>query len=218
MAISVRELPPLALHVQATTPSGRTQRWGPDERAPENVPQNLSFSTVMPGGNENFSCDLPRMESRAYSDLTLLSNICVRGAGGRIAGEFRLEKAPRATGDQKIVSPQGVGYQAHLADDNTAAEVYVDRDLTHWQGPRRVSGGSISLPFRFDSVRDPSVEPDASTGHTLAGAGGHRGGAAQRADNTRPVTTQGPVPIGSGTSTTNGESPPHADAHPGLGG
>ena len=133
MAISVRELPPLALHVQATTPSGRTQRWGPDERAPENVPQNLSFSTVMPGGNENFSCDLPRMESRAYSDLTLLSNICVRGAGGRIAGEFRLEKAPRATGDQKIVSPQGVGYQAHLADDNTAAEVYVDRDLTHWR-------------------------------------------------------------------------------------
>ena len=36
--MTVRELPPLRLHVLATTPNGYTFRWGDDERRAENVP------------------------------------------------------------------------------------------------------------------------------------------------------------------------------------
>lgn len=163
--LNIRELPPTRLHILDTTPSGQTTRWGPDERRPECVFENLAFSSVCPGGWENFSCDLPRQSNRTNSDLTRLSNIFIKGAGGRNAAEFRLEKTPRTSAsDARFVSPQGVGYQAHLADDTTAAEVYVDRDLTHFGGTSNKRKINRYTTGAIEVLADGAVNPDTTTG------------------------------------------------------
>lgn len=158
----VRELPPLRLHILATAPNGNTFRWGDDERRPEDTPSGIGFTSIVPGGHETLECELPRKMELDYEDLQRLTTLTAIGAGGRIASEARLEKAPRASGETLSVSPQAVGWQAHLADDEGASEVYVDRDLSHWQGlsnPRRIA--VIATP---GNVQDHSVDPDTTTG------------------------------------------------------
>ena len=113
--MNVRELPPLRLHVLASTPNGYTFRWGEDERRADDVPTGLSFSTIVPGGFESLECDLPRKMALDYADLRRLTTLTAIGPGGQIAAEARLEKAPRVSGDTLSVSPQAVGHQAHLA-------------------------------------------------------------------------------------------------------
>lgn len=132
---SVRELPPLRLSHLVETPSGRKFRWGPDERLPENVPSGERFSDTMPGGFETGDCTLPRKTDTDYSDLERLSVWTMFGAGGEIAWQGRLERAPRVSGDQMSVSPSAVGWIAHLEDDKSAAEVYVDAELSNWGNP-----------------------------------------------------------------------------------
>lgn len=164
MALRVRELPPLRLHILAHTPNGKVFRWGEDERRAENNFSGLSFSTVCPGGFETAECSLPRKTRVNYQDLTRLSTLTVKGAGGQVAGEYRLEKTPRSSGlGERSIKPQAVGWQAHLDDDKEAAEVYVDRDLNNWGGMSRArqvnlySGGAQVL-------EDGSVSPDTTTG------------------------------------------------------
>lgn len=176
MATSVRELPPLRLSVLSTAPSGQTNRWAWDEPKPDNTPSGIHFSSSQPGGFADFDCTLPRQSQKRYSDLDRLSNICVMGVGGQIAWEGRLEKIPRQSGDQVGVNPQAVGWQAHLDDDNSAKEIYIDRDLTHWQGGSRqrkinLYGSGTNI------ISDPTVDVDATTGVpalnlTFTGTGG----------------------------------------------
>lgn len=122
-------------HIDLITPSGRHYRWGEDEPLPENVFSDLRHSSTMPGGFETCDVTLPRKPGVDYSDLERLSTLRVIGAGGQVDGEYRLERAPRVSGDQMAISPSAVGWQAHLEDDKSAREIYVDRDLSHWQGP-----------------------------------------------------------------------------------
>lgn len=159
--ITVRERPPLRLHIEAETPTGRHYRWATDEPLPENVPTGLRFSSTMPGGFENLDVTLPRKAARDYVDLEELTTLRVRGAGGGIRGEYRLQAAPRTSGDQMAVTPQALGWQAHLDDDQSAAAIYVDRDLSRWVG--------AGATYRLNSaaayiVRDPSTLPDATSG------------------------------------------------------
>ena len=128
----IRELPPLRLHIDAVTPSGRHYRWGDDEPNATNVPSGLRFSDTAPGGFESMDCTLARKPGTDYADLERLSTLRVVGAGGDVAGEYRLERAPRTSGEQMAVSPSAVGWQAHLDDNKSAREIYVDRDLGHW--------------------------------------------------------------------------------------
>lgn len=163
--MQVRELPPLRLHILATSPTGKTWRWGEDERRAENNFKGLSFSTVMPGGHETCECTLPRKTRVSYQDMTRLSTLTVKGPGGRIASETRLEKTPRASGDDRNIQPQAVGWQAHLDDDSQAAEVYRDSALDHWGEPsssRRLALHTGGTPYAV--IEGPTVEPDASTG------------------------------------------------------
>ena len=160
--MTVRELPPLRLSVLATTPNGYTFRWGADERRPEDVPSALSFSTIIPGGFETLDCELPRKMALDYADLRRLTTLTALGAGGRIAAEARLEKAPRVSGDTLSVSPQAVGHQAHLADDEGAAEIYVDRDLSRWRGMSRDRRVALLTAGTYHP-HDPSVVDDTST-------------------------------------------------------
>lgn len=134
MSLLIRERPPLRLEAGIATPGGAIYRWASDEWKPENVPNGLTFSTAMPGGFDQASLTLPRKPSLDYADLEELSTVTVRGVGGRVAWQGRLETAPRTSGDQLAITPGLVGWQSHLDDDNSAREIYVDVSLNSWQG------------------------------------------------------------------------------------
>ena len=114
----------------------------------------------MPGGFEQASLTLPRKPDVDYPDLDEFSKVTIRGAGGKIAWQGRLETTPRTSGDQLAISPGVTGYQAALADNNAAREIYIDCDLTRWQGPsvqRQVNAPSVG-------VGQVTTVPDATTG------------------------------------------------------
>lgn len=131
----VRERAPLKLHATIKPPTGPNYRWGSDEWKPQNIPSNLTFSTTMPGGFENCSMVLPRRTEIAYQDLQEFETIAIRGAGGQIAWEGRLERTPRSSGDQLAISPGAVGWQSHLDDNKSARMIFVDIEQTHWTSP-----------------------------------------------------------------------------------
>lgn len=143
---SVRELPPLRLSHLVETPSGRFFRWGEDEPNPANVPSAVRFSDTMPGGFETGDATLPRKVGADAPDLEPLSTWTIYGAGGEVAWQGRIERAPRTSGDQVSVSPSAVGWQAHLDDDKSARMIYVDQDLTKW-GPMSAPRGSALSGF-----------------------------------------------------------------------
>ncbi len=161
--VSVREKPPLRLHVDATAPEGTHRRWSWDEPSAANVHSDLRFSDSMPGGFDSMSATLPRRAGVDYSDLERLSTLRVLGVGGEVAGEYRLEATPRVSGDEFSVSPEAVGWQAHLADDETAAEVYVDRDLGNWQGVSRTRRIAL-IATNTRTVNEGVVDADQGSG------------------------------------------------------
>ena len=69
---------------------------------------------------------------RISSDLERLSTLRVIGVGGEIAGEYRLERTPSRSGDQMVISPSAVGWQAHLDDHKSVTIVFIDRELGRW--------------------------------------------------------------------------------------
>jgi hypothetical protein len=172
---SVRELPPLRLHHTIVTPSGRHFRWGEDDPNPANVPSNVRFSDTMPGGFETGDATLPRRSGQDSSDFERLSTWTIRGAGGEVAWEGRIERAPSSSGDERSVSPSGVGWQAHLDDNKSAQQVYVDADLSAWRGPGAARQASLdgASPNPFN-VSGPSTEADTAgppaLGLTVSGA------------------------------------------------
>lgn len=158
----VREKPPTAVSYDIQTPGGSRYRWGADERKAENVPQNGQWSDTMPGGFEQCDVTLPRKAGVDYRDLERLSTITVRGAGGGVVGEYRLERAPRVSGSQLAISPSAVGWQAALADNEAVREIFVDGDLGHWGSPsaqwtKTRGAGNFN-------VQAAGVQPDTTTG------------------------------------------------------
>lgn len=174
MTLPVRESPPLRLHHEAETPNGRFYRWGADEPRPENVPSGFSFTTTMPGGFDQHRVTLPRKSSISYSDLERLSTLRAIGAGGEVASEVRLERAPRTSGNEFSVGPEARGWIAHLEDDQTAKEIYVGRDLGEWtelSTQWRIGWGS-SFSYAGFSVAPDSTEGQPSLILELDGAWG----------------------------------------------
>ncbi len=140
MTVRIFEPPPLRESWKLTTPSGRRFRWAEDEPKAENVPFNASYSSSMQGGYKDASVTLPRKPEVDYADLERGSRLEVFTCGHRV-GQYRLDRAPRASGDQIAITPQAVGYIAALEDDKSAAEIFVDRDMSGWGEPsaRRIA-------------------------------------------------------------------------------
>jgi hypothetical protein len=69
---------------------------------------------------------------RANPDQRLFTDVTAKGPGGRIAWEGRLTQFPYADG---VIRPGAVGWGAHLKDDPSLVEVYVDRDPQHFEQP-----------------------------------------------------------------------------------
>ena len=105
------------MSVEVETPSGRRYRWAENEVDPSRVPTGLRFSDTMPGGFESLDVTLPRKTQVDYADVEALSTIRVLGASCDLAGEYRLERAPRSSGESVAISPSAVGWQAHLEDN-----------------------------------------------------------------------------------------------------
>jgi hypothetical protein len=157
---NIREKPPLRLTYDAVTPAGRHYRWASDALDHRDKPSAGTFSSTMPGGHADFGVTLPRRSSDGDADLERLTTIQAKGAGGDIASEARLERAPRVSGDQMSVSPSAVGWQAHLGDDKSASFIGIDRDLGRWQGPSR----QRILNNSAQNTSGPATMPDATTG------------------------------------------------------
>lgn len=127
----VRELIPMHLHLLATTPSGKTYRWAEDGDGP-NVIEDLSDSSSVPGGNKDLTASLARKPGIDYGDMKRGTRIEVYGAGRMKLSEFRLERAPQISGDRLQVTPAASGYEAHLLDDSSAQEIFIDADIGAW--------------------------------------------------------------------------------------
>jgi hypothetical protein len=161
--LRIRELPPLRQSTVITTPGGRRRfRWAEDERDPANVPAEDRCSDTMPGGFERKSATLARNPAIDYADLERLSTITDYDAAGNIIWQGRLERAPRSSGDRIAISPEAVGWQAHLEDDQSATELIIDRSLDRWQGmsrARRIGIGTTRNP-----QGDAQATPDDTNG------------------------------------------------------
>jgi hypothetical protein len=158
--LRVREKPSLNQSVMVTTPNGKTYRWGEDDPVPERSFHSLAYGSGMPGGFDQMTATLPRKRGVDYSDLELFSNIQVFDAGGEVTGEYRLDSAPVTAGNEFVITPNAVGYQAALEDRKDCAALFVDIDFSHW--------GGISTQYRIAAAStpytEPSVVPDPTTG------------------------------------------------------
>jgi hypothetical protein len=128
-------LPDDRLSINLTHSSGAITRLGPDETDAANIPQDLSFSTSIPGGFRDCSLGLLRRIDIDWPDLGLFDNVRVVGPGGRVAWEGRQAQFPRSHGDSYSITPGAVGWSTSLRDDPSFAEVFIGRDLSQWQPP-----------------------------------------------------------------------------------
>lgn len=155
--IRVNERPPMRQYLLATTPGGRTIRWGEDEASPENIFEDLEYSSTAPGGPKELSCKLPRKAGVDYSDMKMGTRIEVFGAGQRKLAEYRLERTPRTSGDYLVIEPAAVGYQALLTDQEEVLEILIDSDVSGWT--------DVSAQHRSDAVKSGyPIVASASTG------------------------------------------------------
>lgn len=123
------------LSVSIATASGAVYRWGPDEWEAKNIPQAISFSTVMPGGFKGASITLPRRIDLDYADLNLLDTVQILGPGNEVVWEGRVQQLPRSHSETFSIQVGAVGWAAHLVDDASFREIYIDCELSAWQAP-----------------------------------------------------------------------------------
>jgi hypothetical protein len=122
-------------YILATTPGGKTYRWGEDETGADNVFEDLQDSDSVPGGYKELSCSLPRKPHVGYGDMQPGTKIELFGAGQMKVWEGLLQQAPRTSGDKLLMDPAAVGYQSHLSDDNSAQCIPIDADMSAWGEP-----------------------------------------------------------------------------------
>lgn len=114
---------------------GRKSRWGPDEQDAAGVPTGISFGTAAPGGFKDGSLTLYRDPRIDWPDLDLFDTIRLFSPGRgfrQTAFEGRQAQFPRQLGDSQSIRVDAVGWAAHLKDDPSFKEIYVDRSVQHW--------------------------------------------------------------------------------------
>lgn len=187
------------LALSVTSAGGRTTRWGGGELNSKDVPTGLSFSTSIPGGFKDMSCALMRRLEIDYPDEALFDSVKVYGPGAETVWEGRMVQFPRQQADQFSVQPGAVGWAAHLRDDPSFREIFVDVDLGKWGGSsvqRQLD--LIALGFNPNGTQ---VVPDVTTGVPslqavlqAPWAAPGAGGTAKIADG---IYDSGGIPIGS---------------------
>lgn len=132
MITRIQELPRLGTAIYARTPSGRRYRWGEDEPDPENRPTGTLFGSGMPGGDQQLQVSLPRKSDVDYADLDRFTEIEVEDAAGDKVWSGYLERAARVSGDRLEVSPDAIGWQGYLEDEQGINLLGIDPRLSQW--------------------------------------------------------------------------------------
>src|SRR5262249_48871066 len=147
-------------------PTGNHYRWAGDAANAHDIPSGVTSSSTMPGGFDQFTANLPRRPGTDYADLEPFSTITERSALGDIVGEYRLERTPKTSGDQMVVSPAAVGWQAHLDDDQSASLIVIDRSLSRWTSASRQRQANLG-ETTFGTPDGPETMLNANTGAAL---------------------------------------------------
>lgn len=162
----VREEARWQLWVETQDKNGNVKRFAGDEPEAENIFKNLTWTNSMPGGHEQMQCVLSRDAFTTYADENLFDQAKAAGHGNRSAFEGRYQRFPKDSGE-RTTNFNAVGNSVMLRDHTGVRELYVDIDLTHWQGvsvQRRLNLISASY-----TPADPSVQPDEATGQPALG-------------------------------------------------
>jgi hypothetical protein len=122
-------------YLLATTPGGRTTRWGEDEPGADQIFEDLSSSDSVPGGCKELNCALARKQGVDYGDMQGGTKIEEFGAGQFKVWEGTLQDALRTAGDKLVMDPAAVGYRSNLTDDESAQCIPIDADLSGWGDP-----------------------------------------------------------------------------------
>jgi hypothetical protein len=130
--LHVRELMPMDVTILATSPGGKTHRWAEDGSMAGKILEGMTDSGSVPGGNNKWAASLPRKLGVDYGDMKRGTRVEVFGAGQMPLSVYRLGRAPQVSGDKLVVSPDASGYEAHMLDDNTAQEIFLDADQNAW--------------------------------------------------------------------------------------
>lgn len=151
------------LAVKITTGDGTVHRWSGDEPDARSVPQGITFSTSIPGGYSTATITLAREITLDFPDLNLYDEVEIYGPGAEVAWKGRVAALPRSHDAVATVSVQCVGLVAHLRDDSTFTEIYVDADLDRWREASRARK-IANLTGTTVKFFDPSVNSDSSSG------------------------------------------------------
>lgn len=152
---------PNRLGVSIETPDGTVYPWKGDEPQSANVPTGIRFGTSIPGGFKDATLSLPREITKDYPDLGLYNDVRIYGPGNESAWEGRVAQLPRSHSDVGTVTVGSVGHAAHLKDDPSFAEIYVDRDLSNWS--------AVNTTTRAAQLATYTNIHDASPGVTGSG-------------------------------------------------
>lgn len=139
-----------ALSLSVSLANGTVKRWGPDEADGRDIPGDTTLTDTLPGGHSTLTTSLLRRIDLPHPDEQLFADVHCYGVRGRTAWRGRMQQFPRTHGQGFGVSPGAVGYSAHLRDDPSFQEIYVDRDFGQWQEPpltRKVTLAGSSISF-----------------------------------------------------------------------
>lgn len=112
---------------------GEPLRFGPDERDAGDVPRSVSFDTEIPGGYSKGDIVLPRPDTIRAEDGKLLAfGRTYEAETNRTFHEGRITGINIGASD---ITLELEGFVRHLADNQTAREIFYDRDFSRWAGP-----------------------------------------------------------------------------------
>ena len=133
----------MSLTLQVLHVDGRTSRWALDELDTADMPVDLRFSTVIPGGFNECSCSLFRDVDIIRPDEALADTVQILD-GTSVVWEGRMTAFPRQMQDgQTTVTPSAEGWVAHLRDMNRYRMIYRDIDLSRWGGLSIARGSAL---------------------------------------------------------------------------
>lgn len=97
--------------------------------------EGLTYSSVNPGGDE--SAGFTYVRTWAFALPELAKGMLLRiTAGLDVVWQGRIEEADRSAGDAETVAVTAYGLGTRLKDE-TMRQIFVDRDLSRWQGMSR---------------------------------------------------------------------------------
>jgi hypothetical protein len=119
------------------------------------IDTNFTFSSVDPGGYEMCSLPIPKDMGQTLRGMPIRID-----CGLQVAWEGRVAQPQRSLGNRTTITGEGNGA---LLKDNVAAQIFVDRNLTSWQGPSVQR--QINLVGLGYSPTSGQVSADATTGN-----------------------------------------------------